>query len=133
MNHFEKVQSHLQELGISYEVVDADQELILANDEARGIKQLVIDCEYPIIVFEQFLLELKSPRAETYQRLLQINRELIHGALTVDEGGKRLIFRDTLQLENLDLNEMKGTIEALGLALAEHAHEFIAMAKGEYR
>jgi hypothetical protein len=36
-----------------------------------------------------------------------------------------VLFRDTLELEHLDLNEVKGTIKALGLALAEYAAELI--------
>ena len=94
-----------------------------------GINQLIIDCEYPIVIFEQFLFEIKNPSQEKYGKLLQINREMVHGALTLDESGSKCIFRDTLRLENLDLNEVAGTIEALGLAMAEHANTFIEMAK----
>jgi hypothetical protein len=49
----------------------------------------------------------------------------VHGAFALDEEGTMVLFRDTLQLENLDLNEMDGTIEALSLALAEFAEELI--------
>ena len=55
-----------------------------------------------------------------------MNRSIVHGAFAVDEDGKMVLFRDTLQLENLDLNEVDGTIEALSLALAEFAEELIS-------
>jgi hypothetical protein len=32
-------------------------------------------------------------------------------------------------MENLDLNEVQGTIQALGLAMAEHAAELIAFSQ----
>ena len=38
-------------------------------------------------------------------------------------------FRDTLQLQNLDLNELDATINALALALATYADELIEFAK----
>jgi hypothetical protein len=50
----------------------------------------------------------------------------VHGACALTEDGKRVLVRDTLRLENLDLNEVQGTIEALSLAMAEHAAELIA-------
>jgi len=43
--------------------------------------------------------------------------------------GKRVLFRDTLRLEHLDLNEVQGTVEALSLAMAEHAAELIAFSQ----
>ena len=64
-----------------------------------------------------------------YRRLLQMNRTLVHGAFAIDEDGKIVLFRDTLQLENLDHNEVEGTIEALSLALAEHAAELISFSQ----
>jgi len=64
-----------------------------------------------------------------YKRLLQMNRTLVHGAFVLDEAGESVLFRDTLQLENLDLNELEGSINALSLALAENANELIAFNK----
>ena len=54
-----------------------------------------------------------------------MNRTLVHGAFVLDEEGRRVLFRDTLQLANLDLNEVEGMVEALSLALAENAAELI--------
>ena len=47
----------------------------------------------------------------------------------MDEEGKKVIFRDTLQLENLDKNELEGSINALSIALAEYAGELIEFNK----
>lgn len=68
-------------------------------------------------------------RAPVYRRLLQINRELVHGAFALDDEGQLVLFRDTLQLQNLDLNELDATINALALALATYADELIDFAK----
>ncbi len=64
---------------------------------------------------------------ELYQRLLQLNRRWLHGAFVLDEEAKRVIFRDTLQIENLDFNEFEGSINALSLGLAEFSQELLQL------
>lgn len=129
--HFECVKQYVTELGYAIDHEVPDEQLIRISDEASGIQGLLIDCEGDILVLEQFILELARPDTATLTRLLQINRELVHGALTLDEGGRRLIFRDTLQLENLDRNELEASIQAVSLMLAEHAAELIRFAHPE--
>jgi hypothetical protein len=55
-----------------------------------------------------------------------MNRELVHGAFVMDEEARFILFRDTLQLENLDRNELEASIQALGMALAEFSSELIS-------
>jgi hypothetical protein len=74
-------------------------------------------------------MDVPQEKGGLYKRLLQMNRTLVHGAFALDEEGKRVIFRDTLQLENLDKNELEGSINALSIALAEYAGELIAFSK----
>jgi hypothetical protein len=57
-----------------------------------------------------------------------MNRGFVHGALVLDETGQKVIFRDTLAIENLDLNELESSFNALAIALAEHADEFLKLA-----
>ena len=49
--------------------------------------------------------------------------------LYIDETGERVIFRDTLQIENLDLNELEGTLNSLSLLLSEYSEQIIAYSK----
>ena len=128
MSDFEKVKGYLADLGLGVSKEEVSDELVIVNEESQGLKNLVIDCEAPILILEQFILNLKKSDAAVYKRLLQINRGLVHGAFVLDDSGERLIFRDTLQLANLDLNELEGTINALSLAMAEHANELIEFA-----
>ncbi len=126
MADFEDVKQYVLDLQLSIVSEDTDEELVVVEDEDRGIKNLVIDCEDPILIFEQMIMPVPPEPGEMYRRLLQMNRDIVHGAFALDEDGTMVLFRDTLQLENLDLNEMDGTIEALSLALAEFAEELIA-------
>jgi hypothetical protein len=129
MADFDTVRAYLLELQLSIVHEDRAESLIVVEDEERGIKNLVVDCEEPILVFEQVIMPVPAHPGDMFRRLLQMNRTLVHGAFALDEEGKTVLFRDTLQLENLDLNEVEGTIEALGLALAEYAEELIALSR----
>ncbi len=125
MADFATVKSFLQELQLSItEEIPAEGVLIVC-DEDRGINNLVVDCEDPILVFEQMIIPVPNNPGNMFQRLLQMNRTLVHGAFVLDENSTRVLFRDSLRLTNLDLNEVEGTIEALSLALAEHASELL--------
>ncbi len=127
--YFDKVRDFLIELDITIEREDPGQTLFIVNDEERGITNLVIDCEDEILVIEQVIFKLSTSNEAIFKRLLQMNRELVHGAFVLDEGGELVIFRDSLQLENLDLNEIEASINALGLGLASFADELIDFAK----
>ena len=126
MADFDTVKSYLLELQLSIVQEIPEETLVIVEDEDRGIKNLVVDCEEPIVIFEQMIMLIPKTPGDMYRRLLQMNRTLVHGAFVLDEEGTRVLFRDTLQLAHLDLNEVEGTIEALSLALAEHADELIA-------
>ncbi|MDF9800437.1 hypothetical protein OKW21_005700 [Catalinimonas alkaloidigena] len=129
VSHFDKVKKFLFELGFDIQTEDPDEGIVIISDEEQGISHLIIDCEDEILVFEQFIFKLKSPDdSSILRKLLQINRSLVHGALTLDDDN-RVIFRDTLQLENLDQNEMEGTINSIGLMMAEYASDFLKFAK----
>ena len=123
---FDLVKSYLLDLDLTITKEDEPEELVVVEDEDAGIKNLVIDCEEPIVILEQLIIEVPDPPRDLYRRLLQMNRTLVHGAFALDEDGKYVFFRDTLQLENLDLNELEGSIGALSLALAEYGDEFLS-------
>ena len=127
--NLKKVKSYLEELGFSISGENTKEELVVIDDEEKGINNLIIDCEEPILVIEQIIMEVPGKANDFFKRLLQINRTVVHGAFVLDENGKNVIFRDTLQLENLDKNELEGSINSLSLALAENANELISFSK----
>ena len=126
---FDLVKQYLFDMQISIVSEDPDEELVVVEDEENGIKNLVIDCEEPILIIEQVIMMMPKNPGDLYKRLLQMNRNLVHGAFVLNEGGDIVLFRDTLQLENLDRNELEGSIHALSLALAEYSTELLGYAK----
>ena len=127
--YFEKVKSLLLDLGYAITQEDEDQELFIVDDEDSGINNLIIDCEDPLLVLEQVIMPIPREPGNLFRRLLQMNRLLVHGAFVVDEETQTILFRDTLRIENLDSNELEGSIEALSLALAENAGELLSYTK----
>ncbi|MCP3957834.1 MAG: YbjN domain-containing protein [bacterium] len=127
---FEKVKGFLAELDLEIVQEDAAEELVVVEDEDSGIKNLIIDCEDPILVLEQLIMEVPADPGDFFRRLLQMNRTLVHGAFAIDENINYVFFRDTLQLANLDFNELEGTIRALSLAMAEYASELLDFHRG---
>ena len=127
--YFSKIVEYAATLGLDIIHKDEKEELIVVSNEDKGIYNLIIDCEETILIFEQLIYGISKHSEKHFLRLLQMNRTLIHGAFVVDEEGKQVIFRDTLQLENLDFNEFEGTINALSLGLAEYSNELLTLNK----
>ena len=126
---FDLVKQYLLEMELLIVSEDLAEELVVVDDEENGIKNLMIDCEEPILVLEQIIMKVPQDRGDLFKRLLQMNRDLVHGAFVLDESAEIILFRDTLQLENLDRNELEASIHALSLALAEYSSELLSYAK----
>jgi hypothetical protein len=128
MNAFSKVKEYL--LQMEYNILEEDQaeELFVVENEDAGIHKLIIDCEDPILIFEYPLFKLNTKSQEIVKELLAKNRDIIHGAFALTDDNT-VIFRDTLQLENLDYNEIEATLESLELLLAEYGTRLIEISK----
>ena len=127
--NLQKIKDYLHVLEFSISSEDTAEELVVIDDEEKGIKNLIIDCEDPVLVLEQVIMDVPQKTESLFKRLLQMNRTLVHGAFVLNDEGTKIIFRDTLQLENLDKNELEGSINALSIALAEYAGELIEFSK----
>lgn len=125
---YEEIKGFVLDMGIAITQENEAEELIVVNDEDSGVKDLIIDCEEPIVIIEQLIMKAPASPEKLFKRLLQMNREMIHGAFVLDESGENILFRDTLQLENLDRNELEASIQSLQLAISEYAVEFLVYA-----
>ena len=128
-DHFEKVRGFLLDLDFNILQENEEDGVFWVENEDAGIHNLVIGCLDPILVMEQYLFEIKNESKDVFRKLLIKNRDIIHGAFVLDETGKKVIFRDTLQLENLDQNELEGSLNSLSLLLSEYSEELIEFSK----
>ena len=126
---FNKVKDYLLDLEYSIVSEDTAEELFVVDKEEDGISNLIIDCEDSILIIEGLLFELKDGSEDIFKSLLIMNRQIVHGAFALDEEGKKVVFRDTLQLENLDLNELEGSLNSLKLLLSEYSDQLIKFSK----
>ena len=125
--HFNKVKEYVLELGYRISHEDENDGLLVISEEESGISQLVIGVADPLLILEQVILEVKHESIDTYKSLLMKNRDIIHGAFVLDDSGKKILFRDTLQVENLDLNELEGSLNSLALLLSEFSEELLTL------
>jgi len=127
--HFERVKNYLIDLNYNITFESATEEVFVVDHAEAGIQNLVIAIADPILIMEQYLFELKDNSPEVFQKLLIKNRDIVHGAFALDEEGNKVVFRDTLQLENIDLNEIEGSVNSLELLLSEYSDELIEFSK----
>jgi hypothetical protein len=129
MTNFEKVKNYLLDMGHEITHENAEDNIFVVSNEGKGVCNMVLDCEGEVLVMEQHILDLNATNESIYKKILQMNRFLVHGAYVLDETGKKLIFRDTLALENLDKNELESSFSALSISLVENSGEFMGLAK----
>ena len=127
--HFERIRNYILDLNFDIAQQDENTGILLINKEQEGIYNLVVGIFTPIVIIEQHLFDLKEVNGEVFEALLRKNRDIVHGAFALDESGKRVLFRDTLQLENLDYNELEGSLNSLSLLLSEYGDEIIKFSK----
>jgi hypothetical protein len=114
----DKVRLYLLDIGLSYEEVGDGTFLI--NDEEKGLKNIVTMVSEPLVIIRVKVMETPdNDRESLYEELLRLNAEdLVHGAYALE--GDHVILIDTLELATLDLEELRASLEAIGLALVQH-------------
>ncbi len=124
---FQTLSNWAGDLGLIITKKDEDEALLVVEDEERHITNLVIDCEDPILEIQQTIMAVPpgADASRLFERLLQMNGTLVHGAFILNEDGDEVRFRDTLRLATLDREELRGTINAIHFALEEYGDELI--------
>ena len=124
-NYHDIVKEMLIDLDMSIESEDTSKSMFIVSNEDKNIYGLIVICEPPILIIELYIVDAEKMDHRYFVRLLEMNRMLVHGAFTLEESTKKVFYRDTLQLENLDFNEFEGTINAIELGLIEFGEELV--------
>lgn len=113
-----KVEGYMINLGLTFEEIDENSWII--NDVENGLEQVAVVSADPLLLVRVNVMDTPaSRREEFYEKLLTLNAsDLVHGAYALEEGKVMLVA--SLVLETLDLEEFQATLDAIGLALAQH-------------
>jgi hypothetical protein len=71
MADFNTVKQFLLDLQVSIVDEDAAECILIVEDEDRGLKNLVVDCEDPIVIFEQVILPVPTNPENSYMAPLR--------------------------------------------------------------
>ena len=127
--YFKKIESYISELGHTISYQNKEKGIFSIDNEEDGIKNLIIGIAPPVIVLEQYIFTLRGDDTNIFKSLLMKNRDIVHGAFVLDETGTKVIFRYTMQIENLDINELEGAFNSLGLLLSEYYEQILEFSK----
>lgn len=103
--------------------------ILKIDNQADGIHNLILGVAPPILIMEQLLFSFREDNMDMFKKMLQKNRDTIHGAFVISEEGNRVLFRYTMQLQNLDFNEFESALNSLGLLLSEFSEQIIDFSK----
>ncbi|SNR46554.1 hypothetical protein SAMN04488009_1952 [Maribacter sedimenticola] len=128
-NHYNITRDYLLELNFSIVKENRLDGIMVVEKEDFGIKNLILGVSPPILIMEQFIFSVHNQSEKVFKSLLQKNRDIIHGAFVLDESASKVIFRDTLQIENMDLNEFEASLNSLSLLMSEYSEQIIEFSK----
>lgn len=129
MNYIENIKEYLVELDYTITHEKEKEGILVIQKEEHGIKNLVLGIAPPILIVEQYIFKVENPSHEIFKSLLKKNRDIVHGAFVLDHTGEKVIFRDTLQIDTLDIEELEATLNSLSLLMSEYAEQIIKFSK----
>ena len=113
-----KIESYLLSLSLTYEDV-GDQTWVI-NDDEKGLENILVILAEPVVIIRVKVMAIPDKeREQFFEQLLRLNQsDMIHGAYALE--GDDVILLNTLVGETLDVEEFQATLDAIGLALAQH-------------
>lgn len=127
MRSREDLEAYLLRSARPFREVESNTWLVREHDDPNG--DIVVKLENDLVFFRSKVLDLavvKRPE-ELFRRLLELNAsDMFHGAYGLSDGA--VVLTSALHLENLDYNELQGTLDDFSLALSNHRdalHSFV--------
>jgi len=114
----DRIESYLVKLSLTFQEAGAGTWVV--RDPHKGLENLVVILSEPLVILRIHVMEAPATgREKLFEELLKLNAsDMVHGAYALD--GKNIIIVDTLEAETMDLEEFEASIDAIGLALAQH-------------
>lgn len=123
----EDLESFLIRMDLDWEEVDEGMYLVRGRNS--GLPMVVHHTDNLLLIRLKVMdMPASAPsEANFYRTLLELNAtDVVHGAYGIEEG--ELILSDTLELETLDLHEIRASMESIELAATSHMERIRSMA-----
>lgn len=128
MLSLDDLESYLIRMDADYEEVDAG--MLLVRTEHGAGAPIVVHHSDPVLLIRMKVMDLPGDAEGSgalYEALLRLNAtDVVHGAYGIEES--ELILSDTLQLANLDYEELQASLESVQLAASSHLPRIQALA-----
>jgi hypothetical protein len=114
----EKIESYLVKSSLTFQ--ESGKAAWVVRDPHKGIENLVIMLVDSLVVMRVKVMAVPASRRETFfEEMLRLNAtDMVHGAYALD--GQDVIIVDTLEAEGMGHEEFVASVDAIGLALAQH-------------
>ena len=113
----DKIERYMINLSLTYE--ELGENIWLIEDPEKGLGHVFVYADDPLVTLRAKVMDLPDKDRESFfEELLRLNNEMIHGAYALEQNNVVLV--DTLESETMDLEEFRASLEAIGLALAQH-------------
>ncbi len=121
------LESYLIRMDADFDEVDDGMFLIRTDN---GGAPIVVHHSEPLLLVRMKVMDLPADQHDLgglYETLLRLNAtDVIHGAYGIEAG--ELILSDTLQLGNLDFDELRASLESVQIAASSHVSRIQALA-----
>lgn len=121
------LESYLIRMDVDFDEVDDGMFLIHTDN---GGAPIVVHHSEPLLLVRMKVMDLPTGQQDLgglYETLLRLNAtDVIHGAYGIEAG--ELILSDTLQLGNLDFDELRASLESVQIAASSHVSRIQALA-----
>ena len=114
----EKIEGYLVKLSLTFQ--ETGRGTWVVRDAEKGLENMIIALSDPLVIIRINVMEVPAGGKEKlFEELLRLNAtDMVHGAYAVD--GKHIIIIDTLEGDTMNLEEFEASIDAIGLAIAQH-------------
>ncbi len=116
-NALNKIQDYLLQVNLPFDT--HEDGLWVIHDEFDNVDNIVVYLQETRIIFRVKLMEVPSANKEKFfETLLWLNaNSLIHGAYGLEDN--HVVIVDTLEVENLDLNEFLASVDSMVMAISQ--------------
>ena len=95
-------------------------DIFIVKEPESGL-ELVVDVEESTICFLMDICPIPTEadqKLALYEKLLEINNISVHGAFSTS--GDKVIFKDNLEIENIDQNELDASVQLMLVTVAQN-------------